>query len=134
MDAVVVKVFRGVGVVASEPIASPVTAEQATECLQDTNAAWVGKLTAAKQNVALVGQQILTPGAIYHLYLQQSGRCTPAPVPGGVGPAQCHDPAVSAGNRLSVYFATEYAEFALLVQRQVRRAVAAYFASLFSLA
>ena len=86
MAAVVVKVFRGGEEVASEPIASPVTAEQAMGILRDTRA-WIGKLTPANQNVALVGQQPLTAGAVYHLHLQvQSDRCTPAPVPGGVGP------------------------------------------------
>ena len=86
MEDVVVKVFQGEAEVASEAIFSPATDAEAKDCLQDTNAAWVGKLTEPNRSPGLVGRRRnLTPGAIYHLHLQeQSGRCTPAPLPGVV--------------------------------------------------
>ncbi len=85
MEDVVVEVFQGVAEVTSLPISSPVTAVEAMDGLRYINPAWVGKLTEPNQSTALMGQRQLTPGAIYHLHLrEQTGRCTPAPVPGGV--------------------------------------------------
>ena len=85
MEDVVVKVFKVGAEVASESIFSPVTAAEAKDGLRDTSAAWVGKLTEPNRSTGLVGRRQLTPGATYHLHLQeQPSRCTPAPVPGGV--------------------------------------------------
>jgi hypothetical protein len=84
MEDVVVKVFQGETEFASEPVSSPATAALAKSNLQDTNAAWVGKLTEPKGSTGLVGPRKLNPGAIYHLHLQERpGRCTSTPVPGG---------------------------------------------------
>ena len=80
MEDVVVKVFQGETDVASEPVSSPATAALAKSNLQDTNAAWVGKLTEPKGSTGLVGPRKLNPGAIYHLHLQERpGRCTSIP-------------------------------------------------------
>ncbi len=85
MEDVVVKILQGEKEVAVEKISSPLTAADAKGHLQDTNAGWVGKLMEPSQSTGLAGQRQLTPGAVYHLYLQvQPGGCTPAPVPDGV--------------------------------------------------
>lgn len=85
MEGVVVEVYQGEAAVDNLLISSPVTATEAKDALRDINAAWVGNLTEPKRRTVLVGQRQLTPGAIYHLHLQEKqGRCTPAPVPIGV--------------------------------------------------
>ena len=71
MEDVVVKVFQGEAEVASEAISSPATAAEAKDSLRDANAAWVGKLTEPNRSTGLVGRRKLTPGAIYHLHLQE---------------------------------------------------------------
>ncbi len=79
------KVFQGEAEVASEAISSPAIAAEAKDSLRDTNAAWVGILTEPNGSTVLAGRRNLSPGATYHLHLQeQPGRCTPVPVPGGV--------------------------------------------------
>ncbi|KAK9901204.1 hypothetical protein WJX75_000120 [Coccomyxa subellipsoidea] len=71
MEDVVVKVFKVGAEVASESIFSPVTAAEAKDGLRDTSAAWVGKLTEPNRSTGLVGRRQLTPGATYHLHLQE---------------------------------------------------------------
>ncbi len=53
---VVIKIFKGEVEIASESVASPVTAAEAKIAICDINAAWVGKLTKPGSSVALVGQ------------------------------------------------------------------------------
>lgn len=53
---VVIKIFKGEVEIASESVASPVTAAEAKIAICDIKAAWVGKLTKPGSSVALVGQ------------------------------------------------------------------------------
>lgn len=71
MTDVTVRIFKDELKVASEAICSPVTAAEAKFALLETNAAWVGKLTAPNRSTNLVGQHQLVPGKTYHLQLQQ---------------------------------------------------------------
>ncbi|EIE26926.1 hypothetical protein COCSUDRAFT_59427 [Coccomyxa subellipsoidea C-169] len=71
MEAVVVEVYQGEAKVASEDISSPITAAEAKDALRDIKTAWVGKLTEANGSTVLAGRRELTPGAIYHLHLQE---------------------------------------------------------------
>ncbi|EIE27688.1 hypothetical protein COCSUDRAFT_64335 [Coccomyxa subellipsoidea C-169] len=75
MEDVVVEVYQGEAEVASKAISSPITAAEAKDALRDINAAWVGMLTEPDGSTVLAGRRNLTPGAIYHLHLQeQPGR------------------------------------------------------------
>lgn len=76
MAHIEVKIFEGEQEVHSELIYGPVTAGQAMAGLSAIKEEWVGKLTARKNNISLMGDHQLYPGETYHLHLrQQAGTC-----------------------------------------------------------
>lgn len=68
---VIVEVYKGEALIATNLIGSPATAGEVKQGLVDKNATWRGDLTPHNSSTGLVGQRKLKGGAIYHLHLHE---------------------------------------------------------------